>query len=370
MLWFFLVIWLVYWLVLISIIRAWAGIKSSGQKTVELSVSVIVPFRNEAQHLETLVKALGQQAYPYFEVVFVNDHSTDASEQLLAEILKGVDFDYHLLNLSGTTGKKAAISQGVGAAKGEIILTTDADCVFAKHWIERMAGAFADSAAQMVSGPVNLVGTSFFQKWQQMEFSVLIATGAAGISWQKPSMANGANLAYRKSVFQAVAGFDGVDAIASGDDELLMMKVHKAYPGSIRFVKECDAVVTTEALGSWAEFRNQRLRWAGKWRYGKRKASVIGALSVFGFNLLIISLPVLALAGLLDWGQVLAFFLSRLLIELALVLVLNRFFNNKLSVSALILHQILYPFYAIYFGMAANFGNYQWKGRSYKVLAQ
>lgn len=370
MLWFFLVVWLAYWLVLMSIIRAWAGIKSSLQNSVGLSVSVIIPFRNEARHLEELVRTLGQQAYPHFEVIFVNDYSTDASEQLLAELLDDVGFDYQLLSLGGATGKKAAISQGVRVAKGEIILTTDADCVFTEHWIERMVGAFTDDTIQMVSGPVKLVGGSLFQKWQQMEFSVLIATGAAGISWQKPSMANGANLAYRKSVFQAVSGFDGVDAIASGDDELLMMKVHKVHPGSIRFVKEQDAVVTTEALGGWAEFRNQRLRWAGKWRYGKRNASVIGALSVFVFNLSVISLPILALAGLLNWGQVLTFFLSRLLIELVLVLVLNRFFKNKLSVSALILHQILYPFYAIYFGVAANFGNYQWKGRSYKVQAQ
>ncbi len=370
MLWFFLFLWLAYWLVLMSVIRTWAGIKSSDQKPVELSVSVIVPFRNEAQHLEGLVKALRQQTYPYFEVVFVNDHSTDTSEQVLAKLLSDVGFDYQLLSLSGATGKKAAISQGVRAAKGETILTTDADCVFTEHWIERMVGAFTDSTIQMVSGPVKLVGRSLFQKWQQMEFSVLIATGAASISWQKPSMANGASLAYRKSVFHAVAGFDGVDTIASGDDELLMMKVHKAYPGSIRFAKDQDAVVTTEALGGWTEFRNQRLRWAGKWRYGKRQVAVIGALSVFVFNLSVISLPVVALVGLLSWGQVLAFFLSRLLIELVLVLVLNRFFKNKLSVSALILHQILYPFYAIYFGLAANFGNYQWKGRSYKVRAQ
>lgn len=368
--WFFLVLLLAYLFGLLLILRAWRGLKSHQTVSATQAVSVLVPFRNEEQHLESLVEALSRQTHPDFEVIFINDHSTDASVSVLNELLSSASLNSQVLSLTDTSGKKAAISMGVCMAKGEVILTTDADCVFGENWIERMAGAFTDGTVQMVSGPVKLVGASLFQKWQQMEFSVLIATGAAGIAWQKPSMANGANLAYRKSAFESVDGFEGVDAIASGDDELLMMKVHKAHPGSIRFVKDQSAVVTTEALGGWAEFRNQRLRWASKWRYGKREAAVMGALSVFVFNLSVISLPVLAWVGLLSWGQVLAFLLSRLFIELVLVLVLNRFFNNKLSVSALILHQILYPFYAIYFGVAANFGNYRWKGRSYKVQAQ
>lgn len=370
MLWLLLVIWLAYVLALMSLIRAWTGLKPVKGDPTTLKVSVIVPFRNEEQHLEQLVKALAHQAHPDFEVIFVNDHSTDASEKLLDKALSSVSFDFQLLNLKDTSGKKAALTQGIAVAKGEVILTTDADCLFGEHWVEKMAVPFGDKGVQMVSGPVKLTGKTFFQKWQQMEFSVLIATGAAGIAWQKPSMANGANLAYRKSAFESVGGFKGIDRIASGDDELLMMKMYQQYPGSIRFMKAFDALVSTEALAGWKDFKNQRLRWAGKWSYGKRKSAIMGALAVFVFNLSVLLLPVLALLGSLAWWQVAAFLLSRLLTECVLVAVLSHFFKHKLSVSALLLHQILYPFYAIYFGMAANFGNYQWKGRSYKVQAQ
>lgn len=370
MFWFVLIVWVLYFLALLSITVTWSRIKPCESKAQALSVSVIVPFRNEAQHLTALIEALERQVYQDFEVVFVNDHSTDTSEELLTELLSSVSFNYQRASLSDANGKKAAIEQGVGLASGGLVLTTDADCVFGDRWIQVMSGCFADDRVQMVSGPVKLTGQSLFQKWQQMEFSVLIGTGAAGITWQKPSMANGANLAYRKSVFQELGGFEGVDAIASGDDELLIMKVHQKYPTGIRFVKESDAIVSTEALASWSTFQNQRLRWAGKWRFGRRKAAVAGALTVFLFNLSFLLLPFLGLLDILRWWQVLGGFMLRFLIELNLVLVLNGFFRQKLSFAALLLHQILYPLYAVYFGLAANFGSYRWKGRTYKTSVQ
>lgn len=363
-------VWLSYLLGLLLIVRAWASLNHQQVVEVTLPVSVLVPFRNEEQHLERLVEALNRQLYQDFEVVFINDHSTDPSEQLLNNLLSSVGFNYQLLSLTDTSGKKAALSRGVSMAKGEVILTTDADCVFEKNWISRMTSPFIDESILMASGPVKLTGKSLFQKWQQMEFSVLIATGATGIAWEKPSMANGANLAYRKSVFESLYGFRGVDAIASGDDELLMMKVHEKYPGSIKFVKHTDALVTTEAMASWKDFRNQRLRWAGKWRYGNRKSSVVGALAVFIFNLSVLLLPVLGFTGSLAWRQVLTFVLVRLLAELGLVLFLSRFFRSKILMIPFLLHQILYPFYAIYFGVAANFGSFRWKGRTYKAQVQ
>lgn len=370
MFWFFLVLLLAYLSGLLLILRAWRGLKSHRVGSATRMVSVLVPFRNEEQHLERLVEALGRQTHRNFEVIFINDHSTDASLGVLNELLSSASLNSQVLSLTVTSGKKAAIGMGVSLAKGEVILTTDADCVFEKHWITRMTSPFISDSVLMISGPVKLIGESLFQRWQQMEFSVLIATGAAGIAWQQPSMANGANLAYRKSVFESVDGFDGVDVIASGDDELLMMKVQEKYPGSIGFVKEIGAMVSTEALVSWKDFRNQRLRWAGKWRFGKRRGTIMGALAVFVFNLSVLLLPVLAFTGSLAWWQVLAFVLIRLLAELGLILFLNLFFGNRMSVISFLLHQILYPFYAVYFGVAANFGNFQWKGRTYKAPVQ
>ena len=96
----------------------------------------------------------------------------------------------------------------------------------------------------------------------------------------------------------------------------------------------------------------------------------MGALAVFVFSLSLIALPGLAISEILPWWLVIFVFANRLLMEFILVISLAGFFRYRLSLMALLLHQILYPFYAVYFGMAANFGKYKWKGRSYSSRTQ
>lgn len=368
MLWWYLLLSGLYTCALLYLIYSWwRWVPSPYVAVSSLSVSVIIAFRNEEAHLHNLVNSLKKQAYEHWEVLFINDHSTDTSLAVLTDALSQVGFRYQVMSLKETSGKKAAIARGIQEATGEIVLTTDADCSFGQGWVGGVAAAFSSTDIQLVSAPVALTGKTLFQQWQQMEFSVLIATGAVGIVAKKPSMANGANLAYRKSVFESVGGFNGVDDIASGDDELLLMKVHRKFPEGIRFLKNLEVIVKTEALRKWSDFRNQRLRWAGKWKYGKRTGAIIGALAVFVFNLSLLLLPVFGLVEAMPWWQIGAILFGRLIIELMLTVSLAGFFQNKLSVKALLLHQILYPFYAVYFGLAANFGNYRWKGRSYRA---
>ena len=239
-----------------------------------------------------------------------------------------------------------------------------------QDWITEMVKPFQEPTIQMVAGPVALTGKRLFQRWQKMEFATLQAIGAILIRKGHPSMANGANLAYRKSAFEAVAGFEGIDQTPSGDDELLLMKVQNAFPGSITFRKAAGAMVTTAALERWQDFKNQRLRWASKWQVGRRRSAMSVALFVFVLNLSWFLLPLLAFAGLVSSDDVLGIWRLRFVIEALWVMWLTRFFVSALSIRAFYLHQFLYPVYVIYFGLMANFGNYHWKGRSYKVRWQ
>ena len=99
----------------------------------------------------------------------------------------------------------------------------------------------------MVIGAVRIKPThSFFSKLQVIEFSSLIASAAATLTLGFPTMCNGANLAYRKTTFVEVNGFDGNAHIASGDDEFLMRKVVKKFGAkSLKFLRDFNAVVTT-----------------------------------------------------------------------------------------------------------------------------
>jgi cellulose synthase/poly-beta-1,6-N-acetylglucosamine synthase-like glycosyltransferase len=332
-------------------------------------VSVIVPFRNEVSNLERIFDALQSQSYPNFEVIFINDHSSDGSlkkiEMLGAKPREGLSLK--VLNLIYKEGKKAAIAEGIAKSSGEIILTTDADCWFDKHWIQQMVQPFSEAAIQMVTGPVVLEGKSFLQKCQRIEFGAIMVVSAVLVTAKRPAMANGANFAYRKSAFESVNGFEGIDQTPSGDDELLLMKISRKFKNAVFFSKSKTAIVHTYGVKSLHDLVQQRKRWASKWKIGNRFSTILTALLVYLFQ--IVHLVIIG------WIVVDESMASPLLMALGLkVLVefflIKDFFSSlkqKYSIVHFIALQTFYPFYVLYFGLVSNFGNFQWKGRSFKI---
>ena len=190
--------------------------------------------------------------------------------------------------------KKAAVARGIEAARGEVILVTDADCTMGPNWVRSMASQFTPTTG-MVSGPVVLEGETIFGDFQALEFMGLIAVGAGSIGAGTPNTCNGANLAYRKQVFAEVGGFAGIDQIASGDDELLMHKIADQTDWKIRFAKDQGAIVSTAAHRSWKDFKAQRLRWVSKsTQYQNPRITltlIISYLAILGLPLLLLLAP-------------------------------------------------------------------------------
>jgi len=354
--------YLVFLLVLIVVWNTW---KIDSQPYQEISISVVVPFRNEESNLPKLVESLSKQGHRSFEVVFVNDHSEDQGLNLLHELLEEVTFNYQVHTLIDTFGKKEAIKAGIKTANNDLIITTDADCSADNHWLEEISSHFQDEAIQMVVGPVILTGNSFWQKMQSLEFTSLIGTGGVFLRMGRPLMANGANLAYRKTTFKKVGGFDGIDATPSGDDELLMHKVKRAFPDGIKFQKSIGSVVSTEASEDWRSFRQQRMRWASKWRVGFRPATILSALLIFIVQLIQLWMFYDLFTQSDNLQLTTSLLLFKLLIELIFLWSIGRTFGQRMNGIAFVVNYLLYPLYAIYFGIAANFGKFKWKGRAY-----
>lgn len=345
----------------------WRGIKQKGPEPAEIPLTVIVPFRNEVDNLPRLVASLDKQSHNDFEVLFVNDHSGDQGEVVLDNLLSSVHFRYQLFTLIEVEGKKAAINFALNQAGNDLVITTDADCEMGPHWLKEMSYPFVNPALKMLVGPIGLTGNSYWKKMQSIESSAMIGVGGAMLRLGKPLMANGANLAYRKAIFNELNGFEGISNTPSGDDELLMNKVFRQYPSGIQFLKLPAAMVYTEGLDNWREFRQQRLRWASKWKVGQRMSTQLVALFIF-----LIQLVQLVLIGSLFisnpyLGITLTCLLSKFLIELILLWSVRRSLGQKMCWIPTVINYLLYPFYAIYFGVAANFGKFEWKGRSYKV---
>lgn len=109
-------------------------------------VSVIICARNEAENLKKNLPSILRQHYDCFEVIVVNDNSSDNSLEILLEFQFKFD-NFTVVNLQQATlpGKKEALSAGIKQSRFDIVLLTDADCrPSSEYWIEKMQEAIND----------------------------------------------------------------------------------------------------------------------------------------------------------------------------------------------------------------------------------
>jgi biofilm PGA synthesis N-glycosyltransferase PgaC len=370
MMWYFLLIpLLIYVGLVIWFIKGWAGIRELGIRNQELGimVSVIIPCRNEANTIETILKAIDQQKFDFnnLEVIVVDDHSMDDTLGVIRNLESGIgNFKPLVVKLSeNEVGKKAAIKKAIEISSGEIIVCTDADCEFGVDWLNSMTSAFHTPEIQMVTGPVMFFERpGFWNQLMQLEFLSLIGIGAASVQNGHPNMCNGANIAYRKSAFNSVNGFEGNEHIPSGDDEFLMHKIHDKFKGGVQFVKNHEAIVYTQPPHSLSEFVNQRIRWGSKaGHYINFKSKLLPAF-MYLFNVVLFFTPLLYFMGM-PWELIAILWLGKLSIEIVFFATILPFFRSSKILDLVIPAQIFHVVYISVIGVLSVFVSYKWKGR-------
>lgn len=270
------------------------------------SVSVIVPMRNESAHAERTLAALAAQNYPgQLEFITVNDRSTDATGAMLDEqAANDSRFRAHHIPTDSEpvpSPKKRALSQGFALARGEILMTTDADCLPPKLWVRTLASRFR-GAVGIVQGPKRMVGDGrLLHLYQEQEVFGLVSIEAATFALGHPMMASAPSLAYRRSLYESVGGFQGIDDTVSGDDDLLVHKM-AAVPGvQVDYAPEANACVTTQPVDRLWPMILQRARWSSNGTKYDDKFFVALLLGLYLFYVwLVISVP-LALFALIPW---------------------------------------------------------------------
>ncbi len=330
-------------------------------------ISVIIPARNEEHNIGPLLRALQQQSYPadFTEIIVVDDHSTDSTAEIVQSFPAVI-----LIRLQEegiNSYKKKAIEKGITAATGELIVTTDADCIPGRDWLSTMAAFKEEKQAVFIAAPVVFShNQSILQGFQALDFLVLQGITAAGVHSRSLSMCNGANMAYTKDAFMAVDGFKGIDQLASGDDMLLMHKISTAFPGKTHYLQSKDAIISTAPMQSWSAFFNQRIRWASKARSYSDKRIFAVLLLVYLFNL---SFAVSFIAGFWEpryWLLLAAAWIGKTLVELPFVYGVAGFYGKRSLLNWFFLFQPLHILYTISSGLLGQFGTYEWKGRKVK----
>jgi len=359
-----------YFLLILVLLYGWEKAmmanNEQAEKKIDKKITVVIPFRNEEVNLENIIDDLVDQSYPAssYEVIFVNDHSTDRSHEIVASKI-ATHSNFRLLRLPAEVeGKKRAITFGISESNCELIATTDADCRLESGWIASINDQFQRDRIKMVFGGVKISeNDSFFSKLQALEFSSLIGSGASTLTLGYPSMCNGANLAFQRSAFIEVGGYEGNFNIPSGDDEFLMRKINVRFPRSIGFMNSPESVVSTKPQKSFKTFLYQRLRWAGKWKHNSSLYTKLLAIYIFIFQLSIIYVIGLTLSNKLDLKTAFVLLGGKIVIEFIFLSKVSFFLRAPWRTFYFLQLQFIYPFYVVVIAIASNFISPFWKGR-------
>lgn len=336
------------------------------------TISVIIPARNEAQNIAACLHSIGRQSYPrhLLQVIVIDDNSTDDTLRVAESIVyDGLQIICHRLPAAeiNTAPKKRAIEKGISMAGGTLIVTTDADCTASPGWLQTIAAYHDWSGHVFIAAPVKIRDNpSVRSKFQALDFLTMQGITGAAVYKQFHHMCNGANLAYEKKVFYEVGGFSGIDAIASGDDMLLMRKVAEKYPARLGFIKSPAAIVTTQPATSWPAFFQQRIRWASKALHYRQPAIFFVLLLVYLLNLSIVCLLIMAFFYPFALLMFVLLCISKFFMELFFVRDVARFFGQTYLLPWLLLLQPLHVLYIVVSGFFGQFKTYTWKDRKLK----
>jgi cellulose synthase/poly-beta-1,6-N-acetylglucosamine synthase-like glycosyltransferase len=298
--------------------------KTSSTKRYHGGVSVIICARNAMALLEKNLSQILEQNYSEFEVVVVNDGSTDGSVEFLEALEKvekklkvvylDIDDKYH-------RGKKFALTMGIKASKYDVLVMTDADCVpTSKNWLQKMVAPFSNPSTEIVLGLGH-----YEQRQKPLNWAIQLETFHTALFYTSmakagiPYMGVGRNLAYRKELFFQHKGFASHQHILGGDDDLFINEA--ATPTNTAICIDAEAITVSEAHRTFGGWSKQKLRHVSTAEYYKPKPRWLLAmysLSQFGFY----TLFVLLMLSVHQWKVVLAVFGIRFLIQ-AVVLPMN-----------------------------------------------
>ena len=332
-------------------------------------VSVIVYAQNDAENLQSFLPDILKQHYPAFEVIVINDGSTDHTKEVMMNLQKEYPHLYQTFipeesrNLSR---KKLALTLGVKAARYDIVLLTNANCrPVSARWIETMARNF-------VPGTEMVLGYGCFgckkQSGDSYRMMDRLAWALRYLSYAikgRPYMGSGVNLAYRKALFFEHKGFSDHLNLHFGDDDLFVNKVSTRTNTRVELSPESRVEeLFDDNRQAWVE---QKLRYGFTARFLRHAPRLFGAfewITRYGFFALVgwalykgFSNPILWVLG----GSVL---LLRFVVLLWVGYRIKRYFPLRNLPGALLLFDLFQPIVDLYYrwvGAMNKKKNYTWK---------
>lgn len=366
------------WFLLAEVLLYMAGIlwflwgmrRHTGGASTQPLVSVVVAARNEEARIADCLSLLAAQDYPNFEVVVVDDGSTDATAELIAGWVEA-DKRFKLIRLSASGSKKAALTAAIAEAAGEVIATTDADCAMGNEWLSSLM-TYLESDVGMVIGfsQIGRPGESLGVRggYEALDFLNLMACIWGSCGRGHPMAASGQNLLFRRAAYAEVGGYEKVMHRVSGDDVLLMQMIRTQTQWRIAFASAPASFTVHPPATSWKGLLNQRARWASNAPLMATFDPLFYGymLITYGLSWCVILSPLLVLLGWVHPLFMAVVLGSKWFGETLFFLRANALGQRSELTLFLPLYMLLQPIHVAMVGGLGALGVFSWKGRRHR----
>ena len=327
-------------------------------------LTIIIPFRNEADHLPALLNTLSEQMHESAgaRIILVDDHSTDNSLSI-AHQFKQENEEVTVISQVETHGKKMGVDIALAQVKTDWVVTLDADIQPCEGWLNRIASWTKNNANDLLILPLHIgPGKNFIGHLQEVEFaSVMAITGGMALAGE-PILCNGGNLCFRKDAYERVRASRADMHITSGDDVFLLNAL-KPF-GKVAWVHDPHVRVSTTPKSSWTAFAAQRLRWMGKAGFIRDKWLQATAWLAFLANGIFLITAIASLLGNFNPVFFLLLATIKIILDGWLILRVGKWLCIKQLKRFYLVLIFLYPFYATLFPLMSQFVKPSWKGRT------
>ncbi len=326
------------------------------------TASIIVAARNEEGNIINCLSSLAKSEYPNgkLEVIVVDDDSEDNTNKLVTEFIKDKP-NFKLIKpikkITDKPGKANALANGIEVSKGEIIITTDADCVVAPTWAKTHASYYVDNVA-FVGGFTTQRNNKLFDGMQALDFVYLLTVAAGTINLGAPVSCIGNNMSFTRKAYDEIGGYAAIPFSVT-EDLALIQKIKALGKYKIIYPLDKNALVVSKPLEKISSIFLQKKRWG----VGGLKTDFWGfVIMATGFlaNLLVVASPFFYSATVFE----IVFF--KLIVDYLLLYSTNKKLGLETEFLDFIAFEIYYTIYVIVLPLVV-FTNQKvvWKGRNY-----
>ncbi|MDR0799589.1 MAG: glycosyltransferase [Dysgonamonadaceae bacterium] len=225
-------------------------------------VSLIICAKNETENLQAFLPSILEQNYPEYEVIIVNDDSTDDSEDALRRMENQYSHLYYTYIPQGTKNvsrKKLGIALGIKAAKYDTLLFTEADTYpVSDNWLSAMVRHFSHRETIVQGFSALEKRTGFMNKFAAYDYYFCNIQMMAMVLSRIPYGANGRNLAYHRVHFDSQKGYSKYRFLQGGEDDLFVKEVATKENMAVEMSPDSVVYIRREGLTEWTDFKISR----------------------------------------------------------------------------------------------------------------